>query len=142
VNPIEDWSNTTYSIYQGMSRAYIWRREAINLYDKKQGTISWQAVVNHFDRKLAILGWIRSNAFTPCQVYLPEASFLPENGPNGYVSYHRENYQPTYDNEVGDFLCLAVWPTGQEYSGTPEGFHIVLITVQPSMFSELVDMIP
>jgi hypothetical protein len=140
-DPIEGWNDTTFSTFQGQSRAYIWRREATNTYGETPDAASWESIIEYFDERMANSGWSRSNSFTPCRVFLPEASFLPENSPNGYVYYRRKNYIQSQDSYGGDFVCLAVWSIGKQ-SPQPEAFEIVLVTVHPSVLSELIERLP
>jgi hypothetical protein len=136
IGNIGDWDRTTYSNFlipflpSINSRVYILRKEAIVV--EKQET--WDSIISYFDKKFNENGWVRSDTYAPCGLYLPEAQFLKK-GKDGYVFYREKTYQPMIDFEEGDLACLAVWKD----SGA-ESFKVVLLTARPSLLTMLNDL--
>jgi len=137
---IEDWTSTTYSIYQSQwdkTRDYIWRKDGLLTIDNSRNNESWQTIIDNIDHQLAKLGWSRNEAYhAPCWVYLPESRFLAENRKNGYVYYRHINYDATLEY-TDDFICLAVWKIEQIEDDQHESYAIVLLTVRPSLFEKV-----
>jgi hypothetical protein len=131
VGNMGDWDRTTYSNFlipflpHINSRVYILRKEAI-VVDKQE---TWDSIISYFDNEFTKNGWVRSDTYAPCSLYLPEAQFLKK-GKDGYVYYRKGNYQPMIDFEEGDLACLAVW----KESGA-ESFKVVLLTARPSFLT-------
>ena len=122
------FSEKTVQVWADGAKFFIWRRET-RVYGGRSGDFdSWASVIAFFDKWLLEHGWERAEhqGDTPCNVYMPESDFL-EIGMNGYVVYKHLNstvYQsvPT--------VCLAAWPIG-----VVDGFHIVLLTANPSLWT-------
>ena len=120
-----DWESTIYSVRLVpiispilRSREFVWRREAIvSVLDHTHGITSWQSIVTYFDNQFGQRGWERTKTYPPCELYLPEANFLPR-GENGYVYYRPKGYKEIMDFYGGNFICLAVWndPDATTYS--------------------------
>lgn len=128
-----DWDSTTYSVRLGSgltpilsSRVFVWRREAGSVVDQARGITSWQSIVTYFDNQFEQKGWDRTEAYTPCDLYLPEVQFLPH-GENGYVSYRPKGYKEVMDYYGGNFICLAVWKNTDSSS-----YQVVFVTVSQS----------
>jgi hypothetical protein len=135
-----DWESTTYSMKLEpivppiVSRVFVWRNETGGVYDKKHGISSWEDIISYFDRNLDSYGWTRSDAYTPCQFYLPEANFLPI-GQEGYVWYREKNYSQKLDFHGGNFICLAVWSNPKLIS-----YNVVIVSVSQSPLNVIASM--
>ncbi len=133
---VADWTENTYAVsLEPVGREYIWRRSG-GFSNGDSGAETWKTIVSYFDARLAQQGYIREDAYSECEIYLPEARFL-DAGENGYVQYRRRGYKPTADNSAEDFVCLAVWITGRNTDASPRNFMMVLLTVRPSLLRRL-----
>jgi hypothetical protein len=92
---------------------------------------SWEEVIDYFEARLDPMGWNRIQGYgdDPCRKFLPESEFLPI-GENGYLGYRA--LDPRYYGEVPT-ICLAVWPFFD--NGEIDGFHIVLLSSNPSLLT-------
>ena len=131
---IGDWKSITLSIYKYpifpsvMTRVYILRKESIIL----DNNTSWDKLAAYFDNHLDEFGWVRSDAFAECKLYMPKANFLAK-GEYGIVNYRRKNYQPMIDYDESDVVCLAIWKQ-------MDHFNIVFLTAKPSLLKLLSDV--
>lgn len=134
------WARTTTSVVVEPSyldipspRVFLWRRDATLVYEEGDSIPSWDALVEYFARQFLEEGWRQSDTSVPCNIYLPEASFLPY-GENGFVTYHRPNDLVLGDEvPLGDAICLAIW-RGQTQSNV---FSVVLLTMRHSPLTNL-----
>lgn len=143
------WLETTYSIRTVEEfplinpRVYLWRRWTYVPSDHGQHVSdTWQTIISYFDDNLSRLGWVRSEDYDPCSMYLPEAGFL-DDGPYSYVHYFRKGYERdiVYGKSYnGDVICLAVWASNFEDGGLPDGFYIVLLTARQSISVKIMNI--
>jgi hypothetical protein len=94
-------------------------------------------IIDYFDEKLSQVGWIRSEIYADCRLWLPETELSPEIQ-NGLVHYFRSGYEKSVTlgaNYYGDTVCLEVWP-----SQGGSGFSIVLLTAKHSFFSDFMQI--
>jgi hypothetical protein len=132
-----DYTEKTVQVWiDSGDKFFIWRRETRVYGDCGGDFDSWALVIDYFDKWFAEHGWERAEnqGDTPCNVYMPESNFL-DIGVNGYAVYKHPNSQvyqwvPT--------VCLAVWPIDSELV---EGFHVVLLTANPSPFTVLMGVL-
>jgi len=139
---LDDWLSTTYSVQVSAERVFLLSRKTYVSNGDASHPSSWNSLVAYFDKKLDQLGWVRSEIWAPCDLYLPEGEFLQE-GANGYVHYFRkgyENYVTLGSNYKGDTICLAVWPESWKDDGSPAGFLIDLLSARRSYFSRFMDI--
>jgi hypothetical protein len=136
----DDWVELTYSVQiQNLGKIFILRREGV--FSNGEGeSQSWQSIVSYFDEEFSKYNWRRDEDYAPCDIYLPEAEFIPF-GENGYVHYRRLGYQTSQDNISSDLICLAVWVTEWNNDGTPRNFRITLLTARPSYLQRLSDLL-
>ena len=134
---VGDWQKTILLEYEVpflppiSGKVYILRKEAVSINEET----SWNSIASYFDSKLYDLGWVRSDTYSPCKLYMPEAKFLKD-GKDGFLYYRRKSYKPIIDYEEGDLICLAIWK--------PEGvvsYNIILLTAKPSLLVILNDII-
>jgi hypothetical protein len=135
--PGGDWSYTERTIQiwtDSGARYFIVRRETYAYGGEcRDGYDTWESVVAHFDQWLTNHGWTEyGNAYdTPCNLFLPESQFL-DYGENGYLVYKHLEAEPYTEAPT---VCLAIWPIGYDI----DGYHIVLVTGNPSWFTMLMD---
>jgi hypothetical protein len=90
----------------------------------------WNDIIKHFDRQFEKYSWVREGngiENTPCNLHLPEAEFIPEDQPNGYVVYAEARTGFFSGYATVPVACLAVWETS-----VPDFYKIVLVVANPS----------
>jgi len=130
-----DWSYTEKIVQvwaDSGNKFYVWRRQtrvSVGCCGEFDG---WASIIDYFDQWFTKNGWERAEnqGDAPCKVYMPESNFL-EIGSEGYVVYKPPN-SPVH--QWVPTVCLAVWPTG---SGS--GYHVVLLTANPSPWTVLLE---
>jgi len=136
--PRGNWTLTTFSTHQfsdSSGRYFVWRQEArvfTKTYNSRHLFDSWLSLKKYFDDRLADSKWTLYpyDFYDPCINFLPEAGFLPR-GEGGYLVYRKPE---TIDYAAEPTICLAIWPSWEE-EGTIYGYHVVILTVNPSIMT-------
>lgn len=127
-----EWSTTVRStVNDTPAKYYILREEAVVDYDPAHGITSWQSIVDYFDVQMNKKGWVRTEKYLPCRLFMPEADFL-EPGEFGPVSYLSKAKADLFNYDDGDFACLAIWADKEK----SDVFTIVLETIHPSFLTQ------
>ena len=132
----KDWSYAEHStrIWDDGPKYFVWRRKTTVYKSWPDNFDGQEAVVKFIETQLMDSGWKRIffSGYTPCDSVLPESTFL-ERG-STYIEYKQEDwvaFEPATPT-----LCLAVWPTENYH-----GFHVVIMTSNPSPLTQWKDVI-
>ena len=114
---------------------FVWRRDtAVTNCDCDKAT-NYDSLVAYFDQWLQQHGWEHKfyEHATRCRSYMPESEFLKA-GQYDHLLYLRTGSQGVRKEDP--FVCLAIWPLD---SDPTHGFNIVIMTVSPSLLTELAE---
>lgn len=134
--PRGDWTLTTVStqkFWDMPGRYFVWQQQArvfTKAYDSRSPYDSWLSLKEYFDDRLADDEWTlyQDDFYDPCINHLPEAEFLPR-GAGGYLVYRKPG---SIAYAEVPRICLAIWPSWEEEENVL-GYHVVILTVNPSM---------
>ncbi len=111
------------------SRYFIVRKETTAY--PRDGYDTWMSIATYLEEWLTEHGWLElGDSPGYCNIVLPETNFL-DYGENGYRAYRRV-HAPVFD--PAPTTCVAIWPIWPQSN---DGFHIVVVTENPSGLTEL-----
>lgn len=96
-------------------------------YSDTHGWKDEEDIIHYFEKYLSATGWTQRSVCNDGHPYMPEGYFLP----SGYLQYTRTDDPSGYSG----FVALAVWPVGR--GAQSGGFHVTLVTMNPSLLNEL-----
>ena len=122
------YTDRTVRIWDGNSKYFISRREAIVFPDASDNFDTQESVREYIDEQLLRSGWkeVRYDGWFPCDTVLPESNIL-EWG-STYFGYKQEDWDKAEFNSPT--VCLAVWPI-ENY----DGIYVVVMTDNPSLLT-------
>jgi len=124
------YANRSIRVWADDPKYYIWRSETIVYQRAPDNLDTKEAVVKYIDNQLVEHGWksVHFEVVHPCDPVLPESEFLEWE--STYWAYKQEDW---IDYQRGTpTLCLAVWQIENN-----DGFHVVVMTQNPSLLTRL-----
>jgi hypothetical protein len=88
--------------------------------------MSLEEITKYFDGQLSNQGWVHSDSYARCRLFIPEVEIIPDTD-LVFIHYRQEGYNPPVDYYEGNLVCLAVWSTEDKST-----YQIIFVTVRPS----------